>query len=215
MNLKTISTACSILFLILVSCNGKDDLWEQSRINLQKRRNAPPADRYDFTSSCNNTVYLSRLAENKSLDSNAFILSIESLDGKLVRKDTMDLPLGLAAIRTCTDDYTLISFACGGPCYTEVFVFIKQDRPNEYFSYSQRVEGNSNLIAHIRNEEFETLIVRNFDTKKELKVDISDAAELTYGVMESLHVEKNNLVVYYYSNTNKLTKKTVKLNAIL
>ncbi len=215
MNLKTISTACSILFLILVSCNGKDDLWEQSRINLQKRRNAPPADRYDFTSSCNNTVYLSRLAENKSLDSNAFILSIETLDGKLIRKDTMDLPLGLAAIKTCTDDYTLIRFTCGGPCYTEVFVFTKEQRPNEYFSFSQQVKDKPNLITHIRNEEFETLIIYNFDTKKELKVDISDASEMDYGIMKSMKVENNNLVLHYFSNANQLTKKTVNLKTIL
>ena len=188
---------------------------KQSRINAEKRRNAPPADRYDFSSSCNNAVYSSKLAENKSLDKNAFILSIETLDGKLIRKDTLDLPLGLAAIRTCTDDYTLIRFSCGGSCYTEVFLFTKEDRPNEYFSFSQQVKDKPNLITHIRNEEFETLIIYNFDTKKELKVDISDASKMNYGIMESLNVENNNLILHYFSNANQLTKKTVNIKAIL
>jgi hypothetical protein len=50
---------------------------------------------------------------------------------------------------------------------------------------------------------------------KELIVDISDSNMWNYGQMDSMLVEKNNLILYYASDKKKNKIKTIDLKTIL
>ncbi|MCL9806895.1 hypothetical protein NAT51_15270 [Flavobacterium amniphilum] len=147
--------------------------------------------------------FISVLEEIPNRDTDAYKLTITSKDGKSKIVKILDVRPKMSKISYCNDLYTVVGFPCGGPCYSRVFVFTDKDRPTEQYSYSQEVKNNPNLITHIQDEEFGKLIIHNFSNSKELTVDISDANSQIYGQMDSMVVQKDNLVLYYLSGKNK------------
>lgn len=158
--------------------------------------------------------YISKLEELPNKDSNAYKLTISSKNGKKAFTKILNTRPGGSMINYCTDLYTVVGFSCGGPCYTQIFVFTDKNRPIEQYSYAQRVIDYPNIIAHIKNEEFEKLFVRNFNNGKELKIDISDGHLINYGHMDTMYILKNDLVVIYPSN-KKQKKKIINIESIL
>lgn len=161
--------------------------------------------------------FISKLEEIPDRDSNAYKLTIASKNGTIKFEKILNTRPQRSMINYCTDLYTVVGFSCGGPCYTQVFVFTDQNRPSEQYSYGQRVNGYPNIIAHIREEEdeyFEKLYVRNLLNGKELKVDISDGHFINYGHMDTIYIIKNDLIIIYPSNKRQ-KKKMVNIESIL
>lgn len=168
-----------------------------------------------LVNECSNNLYRSKLMENKNLDSNSFVLSIEFKDGTKTKTHTLNIRPSMSKISYCTEDYVVVGFSCGGPCYSSVFVFTKQDRANEQFNYTQRVALDNNIITHIKDEDFENLIVHNFKNGKELKIDLSDLQWVNHGQMDTMYIVGNELVVEYLTKNNVFKNKTVNLESIL
>ena len=205
-----------LALLILGSCNNKENLTDADQVYLNKEDSAKAKnDSMVFVNDCSSDSFISILEENHSLKDYAFVLTIKSKDGSTKKVDTLDVRPSMSNINYCTEDYVVVGFACGGPCYSQVFIFTKEDRPNEQFSYSQRVYSHPNIIAHIENEEFENLIIHNFDNGKELKVFIKDGDLLNYGRMDTLFIKKNKIVMEYTSVNNTSKKRIVDLESIL
>ncbi len=161
--------------------------------------------------------FISKLEEIPCRDSNAYKLTIAPKNGKIKFEKILNTRPQRSMINYCTDLYTAVGFSCGGPCYTQVFVFTDQNRPSEQYSYGQRVNGYPNIIAHIREEEdeyFEKLYVRNLHNGKELKVDISDGHFINYGHMDKIYIINNDLIIIYPSNKRQ-KKKMVNIESIL
>ncbi|WP_396145436.1 hypothetical protein [Flavobacterium sp.] len=165
--------------------------------------------------NCENNKFISVLEEIPNRNSDAYKLTIISKKGNSKFTKIIDTRPKMSQIHECNNLYTEVGFPCGGPCYSRVFVFTDKNRPIEQYSYVQKVKNNSNFIAHIKNEEFEKLIIHNFTNSKELSVNISDAILLNNGQMDSLIFAKDNLVLYYMSNKNKSIVKKINLKLIL
>ncbi len=215
----------TILFLIFLSCE-KNPKQDNNTVSTPKKENistvSPKENDIEIEKKFFNSIYncesknfVSVLEEIPNRDTNAYKLTIASKNGKDRIIKVLDTRPTMSKIDYCNDLYTVVGFACGGPCFTRVFVFTDRNRPNEQFAYPQEVKNNPNFIAHIKDEEFEKLIIHNFSNSKELIVDISDAILLNYGQMDSLLIRKDNLVLYYESIKNKSIVKKVNLKKIL
>lgn len=121
----------------------------------------------------------------------------------------------MSRISCCNELYTMVSFACGGPCYSEVFVFTTDGRPDEQYAYGQKVKNNPNIIAHIRNEEFEKLILHNFKNNKEMVVDISENPIYNFGQMDSMIMKNDTIILHYATENEKHKTKTINIKSIL
>jgi len=214
----------SFLILILItlaipaSCNSEKKSKEKTNHHSDKKEIAKniQTDSIHFINKCENNAFVSELRENKNLNTNGYTLTIKSKDGsKKITTHRLDLPPGRAQINYCINEYTVVGFSCGGPCYSQVFVFTKEEKANEQFAFSQRIGNNPNLIAHIENEEFEELIIHSFETGKELKIDVSDSNFWNYGHMDTLFMIKNNLILKYTPEDKPQKQKTVNLEKIL
>ena len=188
--------------------NRLTDSTKQKSIELEKKF-------LDSIYDCENSKFSSVLEEIPNRNTDAYKLTITSKDGKNKIIKILDTRPTMSKIDYCNDLYTVVGFACGGPCYSRVFVFTDKNRPIEQYAYTQEVKNNPNIIAHIKDEEFEKLIIHNFLNSKELKVDISDANLLNYGQMDSLLIKKDNLILYYSSKKNKKITKKINLKEIL
>jgi len=205
-----------LVLLVLSSCSNKENFKVADEACLNKKETAKAQkDSIVFVNDCNSDSFVSILEENNKLKDDAFVLTIKSKDGLIKKVDTLDVRPSMSHIDYCTEDYVAVGFACGGPCYSQVFVFTKEERPNEQFSYSQRVYSHPNIIAHIENEEFENLIIHNLDNGKDLRVFIKDSYLLNYGRMDTLFMKKNKIVIEYTSVHNKSKRKIVDLESIL
>jgi hypothetical protein len=118
------------------------------------------------------------------------------------------------SINYCEKDYVVVGFACGGPCYSQVFIFT-DNRENKQFDYGQRISNNSNIIAHIKDEEFEKLIIHNFKNGKELIVNNSDIDWMYYGQMDTLYLLGSTLKLEYQTENKQTKKKSVSLKQIM
>lgn len=205
----------ALLFLVLfllVSCRNKEkfeDLADKKVIATVQK------DSVVFVNDCDSDSFVSILEENQNLKEDAFVLAIKSKDGSTKKVVALDVPPSLSHIEYCTEDYVVVDFACGGPCYSQVFIFTKEDRPNEQFSYPQRVYSHPNIIVHIEKEEFENLIIHNFDNGKDLTVFIKDSDPLNCGHLDTLFIKKNKIIMEYTSANNTSKKRIVDLKSIL
>jgi len=213
----------TILIVLLIGCQSKSNdktvSFPKASINVlkSKKLDLPSEEEKRFRDSLYNREsdsYISKLEEIPNKDSNAYKLTISSKNGKKAFTKILNTRPERSMINYCTDLYTVVGFSCGGPCYSQVFVFTDKNRPIEQYTYAQRVIEHPNIIAHIKDEEFEKLIVHNFNNGKELKIDISDGHLMNYGHMDTMYIVKNDLVVIYPSN-NKLKKKIVNIESIL
>ncbi|VXC33812.1 hypothetical protein FLAVO9AF_840018 [Flavobacterium sp. 9AF] len=169
----------------------------------------------DSVFKCENNKFISELEEIPNRNSNAYKITITSKNGQNKITKLLDTPPRMSHINYCNELYTVVGFPCGGPCYSRVFIFTDKNRPNEQYSYSQKIENNQNIIAYIKDEVFEKLIIHNFLNSKELIVDISDSNMWNYGQMDSILVKKNNLILYYECDNKKNKIKTIDLKTIL
>jgi hypothetical protein len=213
----------TFLIVILIGCQSKSDDKTVGNSNStikeikSKELEKIDEDEKRFRDSLYNREsdnFISKLDEIPNRDSNAYKLTISLKNGKKLFTKILNTRPQRSMINYCTDLYTVVGFSCGGPCYSQVFVFTDKNRPSEQYGYAQRVIDYPNIIAHIKNEEFEKLFVRNFNNGKELKIDISDGHLINYGHMDTMYIVKNDLVIMYPSN-KKLKKKIVNIESIL
>lgn len=165
-----------------------------------------------YTCECNQ--FISKLEEIPNKDSNAYRITITSKGGAWKKSKLINTRPEMSRISYCNEFYTVISFACGGPCHSELFVFTTEDRPDEQYAYGQKVKNNPSIIAHIKNEEFEKIILHNFKNNKEMSVDISGSGFYNYGHMDSLVMKNNNIILYYSTETEKHETKTINIKPI-
>lgn len=159
--------------------------------------------------------YISKLEEIPDIDSNAYRLTISSKNGKKQFSKILNTRPKGSLINYCNDYYTVVGFSCGGPCFSQVFVFTDERRPIEQYDYAHSVTGYPNIIAHIKNEEFEKLIVHNFDNDKEIIVDNPDINFMNYGQMDTMYIIGKELKIEYRTEKYKTRKKTISLQKIL
>lgn len=169
----------------------------------------------DSLYTCECEQFISKLEEIPYKDSNAYRITISSADGAWEKSKLINTRPEMSRITFCNELYTTVSFACGGPCHSELFVFTEQDRSDEQYGYSQIVKNSPDIISYIRNEEFEKLILHNFMNSKEMTVNISEAGFYNYGQMDSMILENSNVILYYSTETEKHGTKTVNIRPIL
>ncbi len=160
------------------------------------------------------THFISKLEEIPNRDSNAYKLTISSRDGKKRISKILNTRPQMSRISYCNDLYTAVGFPCGGPCYSDVFVLTDGSKTKQ-FQYSQLISNKPNLIAHIKEEDFQTLRIHNLINDKELLIDISDCFHLNYAQMDTLYVLQNKLYIEYSNTTYKTIKKAVPITALL
>lgn len=207
-----------LLLIILLSCQN-DSKQNKNNTPTSKKENVSlksyKKENLDTFYNCESTNFISVLEEIPNRNSNAYKITIIPKNGKDKITKILDTRPEMSKIKYCNDLYTVVGFSCGGPCYSQVFVFTDKNRPTEQYSYVQKVKNNPNIIAHIKNEEFEKLIIHNFLNSKELIVDLSDINRWNYGQMDSILIKKDKLILYYLTVNNKNTTKTVALKTIL
>ena len=125
----------------------------------------------ELIDSCLATDYKVKLEEFINLDSNAIKLTIVK-DG-LEKVQILDLPPGRTKIENCSKDLIILSSACGGPCSSNDFIFVNEDRPNEGYMYCHIAENDEKIISYHVNEDFEIIKIRNLKNGKEMSSVIS------------------------------------------
>lgn len=212
-------------FLLLLGCQ-KNATVDKNPASVSGKQNISTASLKDSDSGtekkfldsiyhCECSSFASELEEIPGRNTDAYKLTIRSKKGNYKFTKILDTRPEMSQIDYCNDLYTVVGFACGGPCFTRVFVFTDKSRPNEQYGYPREVKNNPNIIAHIKDEEFEKLIIHNFSNSKELTVDISDDIVLPYGQIDSLVFNKDYLSLYYISDKNKKITKRINLKSIL
>lgn len=214
----------SLLVLILISCqsNSEDKTVNHSTSSIQVIQSNDfekiDEDEKRFRDSLYNRMsncYISKLEEIPDRDSNAYKLTISLKNGEKQFSKILNTRPKASLINYCNDLYTVVGFSCGGPCYSQVFVFTDENKPTKQFDYAQSVTGNPNYIAHIKEEEFEKLIVHNFDNGKELIIINTDINWMSYGQMDTLYIEGKDLKIEYQTQNNSIRKKSISLQQII
>jgi len=164
---------------------------------------------------CENARFSAVLEKDKTKGNDSCILRINSKDGTMNKIEILNVPTDKTSINSCEKDYVVVGFACGGPCYSKIFVFTDH-RKNKQFAYCQTISNNPNIVAHIQNEEFETLRIYNLITSKEISVAIPDNdAMWNYGQMDTLYIKHNKLFIEYPTINKKTIKKSIPLEKIM
>jgi hypothetical protein len=222
---QQIKLSLLFFFLIFSSCKNNCKQNENNVLMSKKHYNfIKPLEKdkikteiffSDSIYNCESNKYIYILEEISNRNTNAYRITITSKKEKTKITKILDTRPKMSQINYCNDLYAVVGFPCGGPCYSQVFIFTDNKRPIEQYNYSQKIKNNQNIIAHIKNEQFEKLIIHNFFNSKELIVDISDSNLWNYGQMDSMLVKKNNLILYYKSVKKTSKSKTIDLKSIL
>jgi hypothetical protein len=149
---------------------------------------------------CDNEKYSAVLEEDKTKGNDTCILRINPAGNGAEIVELLNVPVDRCSINYCEEEYVVVGFACGGPCYSQIFVFT-DGRENKQFTFGQKIANNPSLIAHIRNEEFEKLILHNFKNGKELIVQNPDISWMQYGQMDTLYITGNELKLEYQTES--------------
>ncbi|MCC7453378.1 MAG: hypothetical protein IT222_04365 [Crocinitomix sp.] len=172
-------------------------------------------DSIRFIEECRKDEFIYTINYNITQNTNAVIVSVQSLNGGDKKLERLNLNPDLTHIERCTDSYTVINGSCGGPCSVRYYVFTEKDKPTEVYYYSDYVSNDSTFLTHIRDEIFESLLVRNLENGKELIVDMSDADPEYFGNIDSMYFERGELVLYFPTRDLKSGRKVVNLGPIL
>jgi hypothetical protein len=159
--------------------------------------------------------YISKLEEVPNRDTDAYKLTISLKNGKRSFSKFLDTRPRASLINYCNDIYTVVGFSCGGPCFSQVFVFTDENRPTEQFDYARSIAEHPNFITHIKNEEFDRLIVHNFDNGEELVIVNPDIDWWNYGQMDTMYINGKDLKIEYHTEKNNTRKKTISLQKII
>ena len=169
----------------------------------------------DSMYTCKCDQFISKLEEIPNKDSNAYRITITSKDGTWKKSKLINTRPEMSRISYCNEYYTVVSFACGGPCHSELFVFTTDDKPDEQYGYTQIVKNNPNIIGYIKNEEFETLILHNFKNNKEMVVDIPEIGFYYYGQIDSMLIKNGNIILHYSTDNQMHETKTINIKPLL
>lgn len=169
----------------------------------------------DSLYTCECDQFISKIEEIPNKDSKAYRITIKSIDGTWKKSKLINTRTEMSRISFCNEYYTVVSFACGGPCHSELFVFTKQHRTDEQYEYTRIVKNNPNIISYIRDEEFEKLIFRNFLNNKEMVVNNPESGLYNYGQMDSIIMKKETIILYYSTESEKHETKTINIKSIL
>lgn len=212
-----------IIFLLFLGCqNNRPNGINKTALNdntvhdntdslIMKRDKAS----IDSLYTCNCDKFISKLEEVPSKDSNAYRITIKSKEGTWKKSKLINTRPEMSRISYCNEYYTVVSFPCGGPCTSQLFIFTKEDRPDEQYGYTQIVNNNPNIICYIIDEEFEKLIFRNFLNNKETIVNNPESGLYNYGGMDSIIMKKEDVILYYTTESGKHQTKTVNIKSIL
>lgn len=163
---------------------------------------------------CDNDYYSAVLEEDKTKGNDTCILRINPTGDGADKVKLLNVPVDRCSINYCEEEYVVVGFACGGPCYSQIFVFT-DGRENKQFDYGQKISNNPSLIAHIRDEEFEKLIIHNFKNGKELIVQNPDISWMQYGQMDTLYIAGNELKLEYQTESKQIKKKSISIRNLL
>jgi hypothetical protein len=206
--------AILLVTFIISSCNQIEKKQEQ-QINKSTSKNEI-VDSFKIVNDCSNDIFSAVLEENLILDSNAFKLTIKSKPGQIKKVQILNVRPRFSKINYCTKDYVVVGFSCGGPCYSQVFVPVNENKPIQQFDFARQVYGIPNIITHFINEEFDSLVVQNLDNGKNLKIDISDISDKTFiPSMDTQYIVNEKFVVKYDSDSKHPKKKVIDLQEIL
>lgn len=170
---------------------------------------------HDSLYNCKCDQFSSKLEEIPNKDTNAYRITIKSKDGTWKKSKLINTRPRMSRISYCNDFYTVVSFPCGGPCHSELFVFTKENRPDEQYGYTQIVKNDPNIISHIKNEEFEKLILHNLRNNKEMIVENPDSSFYSCGQMDSMIIENENIILHYSTETEMHKTKTINIKPLL
>jgi hypothetical protein len=202
------SMALVLSTLLLSSCqNAKKEtsVFEKKETAVESSKQEETLGKKD---SCENDKFVSVLEATQNTDFDAYQLTIFNKKSKDKTIKMVDARPQMSKIVSCNEDYTVVGFPCGGPCYVRVYIFTDKNRPNESYSYAQEVKNSRHLIAHIENEAFGNLMIRNLSNHKTQMLDISDADALNYGQMDAMMMEGSDLILHYKSkNAQEIIKK--------
>ncbi|MDD2982496.1 MAG: hypothetical protein PHQ74_03830 [Crocinitomicaceae bacterium] len=205
-----------IISIYFVGCQNSNS--SDSKNYEQPKTDEPSAEKMHGIvplDSCDTPFHASFLEGYANSRYDTCFLTIKSLENELIKKVDLRLPADRTSIKNCDKEYVVLGFSCGGPCYSRLFVFT-DDRENQNFAFAQNISNNSNLIAHIKNEDFDHLYVFNLKNQKEVKIDISDNdLEVNYGQMDKLYRMKTNLVIEYQTVEKKRRRQVISLKSIL
>lgn len=209
-----------IFTLLTLSCKNSKEEKPIQKINevsnkTSSRNNKSEKKTSDSDYSCENNNFISTLEEIPNTETNAYKITIHSKTTNDSIVKLLDTRPKMSRISYCNELYTVVGFSCGGPCYSRVFIFTEKNRENEQYSYTQTIKNNPNIIAHIKDENFDRLIIHNFLNNKELAVNISNSNPWNYGQMDSIIEKKENLMLYYQSKKGKQIIKKVNLKNLL
>lgn len=213
-----------LLVLILIICQEKSEKNSIDQSNssnneiksseLEKTNDAEKRFR-DSLYNRESDNYISLLEEIPDRDSNAYKLTISSKKGNKRISKILNTRPRASMINYCTDLYTVVGFSCGGPCYSQVFVFTDDKRPPEQYDYAQRINGYPNIITHIEDEAFEKLVVHNFDNGKELIVENPDLLWSSYGHPDTMYIVGTDLKMTYQTVNHTTKTKAISLKKIV
>lgn len=190
-------------------------LANKSLTSKEKRELTTFKDSIRFIEECRTDEFIYTISHNIKQNADGVIVKVKSLKGGNKKVERLDLNPDLTRIETCTDSHTVIYGSCGGPCSVRYFVFTEKDKPTEVYYYSYYVSNDSTFLTHIREENFERLLVRNLDNGKELIVDMSDADPEYFGNIDSMYFERGELVLHFPTRDLKPGRKVVNLDPIL
>lgn len=159
--------------------------------------------------------YISKIEEIPNREDDAYRITIKSKNGSWKKTKIINTRPHMSRISDCNDLYTVVSFPCGGPCHSEVFVFTSKTKADEQYDYVEIVKNKPNMITHFRNEEFENLIVRNLTSNKEMNINISEIKLFSLDFIDSVCLNKNELHIFYTTQNDKQKIKTTNVKAIL
>lgn len=202
-----------LLLLIAVGCSSdKQKTQIQLKSNAKKTQVDSVKDTLVYVNDCTSGDVRIVLEENQSRTTNTFLLTVKEKDGTIRKKMPLDARNQMSKLVYCTEDYAVVEFSCGGPCYAQIFVFLNENRPNEEYSFAQPIDGDDHLIAYIENEVFDTLVIRDLRNGVEERIDISDRMELYYERIDTLYVDRRDFVLRYLTKNNTLRtqRRTIK-----
>ncbi len=214
----------TVMIVLLIGCQSKSNdktvSFPKASINVLKSKKLDLSSKEEkrfrdslYTGESDN--YISKIEEIPNREENAYRIIIKSKYGSWEKTKIINTRPTMSKISYCNDLYTVVSFPCGGPCHSEVFVFTNKTRPDEQYDYTEPVKNKPNIITHFRNEEFENIIVRNLANNKEMKINISEIALFSWDFIDSISMNKNRLEIHYTKSNDLHKIKTTDIQKIL
>lgn len=204
-----------LLSTICINCKNANSIHKSEKDNKSNLTVIQVDSTTRYVDSCFSKTYSSRLEEYINFDSNAYVLYIN----KNKRIDTLilDLPPGKGLIQKCSENYIVISSSCGGPCWGNDFIFLKEKRENEVYMFCNIALNNENIITHHVNEEFEEVKIRNLKNSKEITVDVKPCENnVSYPCgIHKMYVDNSFLSIIFDSPEDNRRQIKVDISSIL